>query len=318
MKTFVLPYRRANLIKLFFMLCFAINLSACNGSKGDSANDFCTILSDKAGDTIKPYDFVSLTYTLKTAEGKMIASTGKFDNRPQLLFRTPPIFKNDLYTALGRLSEGDSAEVKVNLASMVNKLHYNRPSTHSKYLVYQLRVNKVITRGTMNDSLLNARIEELKQQEADKAKNSEANKITNYITTLGLHPQNLPAGLRYVVMQKGGARKAQAGDILLVNYSITSLDGKVFDTNMASVAKAAGNYQPQKKYQPFETPILINNKLGFQQYAAMMAVGERALFLVPSNLAYGGNGNKLIEPYTPLRFEMQVTGFKSPKSNTKL
>lgn len=49
---------------------------------------------------------------------------------------------------------------------------------------------------------------------------------------------------------------------------------------------------------------------GFQEAAKLMKVGDKGVFIFPSSLGYGTGGSGSIPGYTPLLFEMEVTGVK--------
>lgn len=293
-----------NLIITTVIGCF---LSACTLSDKSNSDVQCKIIEDKAGNTIKEYDFISLTYTLKTPEGKVLASSGHFDKRPLLLFRTRPYFIGDLNTALGKLSEGDSAVIRINLDSMRVKMHYHLPAgTKGKYLSYEVRINKVITRGSMDDQTLNQKFEELKQSEVEQAKMSEAKKISAYVDAKHLHPQSTASGLRYTLATVTNKKRANTGDTVLVNYKISSLDGKVFETNYKEIAKQAGIFYAQGSYKPFRIVAGKKAGSGFNEAASLFGKGAKATVIMPSEIAYGIYGSRSIEPYTPLLYEIEI------------
>lgn len=289
--------------KIIIITLISYLLSACTGSKKNNSD--VQIIENKSGDTIKESDFVSLNYNLRTPDGKILSSSGKFDQRPLFMFRTHPYFIGDLNTALGELSEGDSAVIRISLDSMKAKMHYHM-SIKSKYLLYEVRINKVITRAGSNDQQLNQKFEELKESSILQAKVSENKKISNYIAANHLHPRSTASGLQYTLSEKGNGMTANDGDTVLVNYKITSLDGKVFETNHEKIARNNGVYYAQGKYQPLKTPIDKKNSTGFTEAAALFAKGTTANLIIPSKLAYSGRGSRSVDPYTPLLCEMEI------------
>jgi FKBP-type peptidyl-prolyl cis-trans isomerase len=82
---------------------------------------------------------------------------------------------------------------------------------------------------------------------------------------------------------------------------------------MATVAKAYGKYDAnrdaQKGYQSF--PFAVGKKdgmiPGFIEALDMMTDGEKAIFFLPSNLAYGEKGaGGVIPPNATLIFEIET------------
>jgi FKBP-type peptidyl-prolyl cis-trans isomerase len=49
---------------------------------------------------------------------------------------------------------------------------------------------------------------------------------------------------------------------------------------------------------------------GFDEAAKLMKVGDKGIFVFPSSIGYGTTGKGTIPPYTPLVFEMEITGVK--------
>lgn len=294
--------------KIIIITLISYLLSACTGNSG------VQIIENKTGDLIREGDFVSLNYTLKTSDGKVLSSSGRFDQRPLFMFRTHPYFIGDLNSALGELSEGDSAVIRISLDSMKTKMHYHM-SVKGKYLLYEVRVNKVITRGKLTDQQLNQKFEELKEDGILQAKISEDKKISNYIMANHLHPRSTASGLQYTLSlsKKGNGLTANDGDTVLVNYRITSLDGKVFETNREKIARNSGIYYAQGKYQPLKTPIDKKNSTGFTEAAALFAKGTVANLIIPSKLAYAGHGSRSVDPYTPLLCEMEIVAIVPQK-----
>lgn len=95
------------------------------------------------------------------------------------------------------------------------------------------------------------------------------------------------------------------GDTITVNYTGKFLSNKVFETTIKSVAIDNGIYNENGKYEPVEF-LLGGVILGFQYGISNMEIGEKATVFVPSEFAYGREGNRNIGPNTPLIFELEL------------
>jgi len=106
-------------------------------------------------------------------------------------------------------------------------------------------------------------------------------------------------GLRYVVLEEGKGALAKPGDLVQVLYTGWLLDGTVFDKSV----------DPAK---PFEFRLARNNVIeGWDQGLQMMRPGEKRVFIVPYELAYGSRGHPpAIPPRATLVFEVQLLGVK--------
>lgn len=121
------------------------------------------------------------------------------------------------------------------------------------------------------------------------------------------------SGLKYVVTQKGIGVKGADGSNIYFHYAGYFEDGNLFDSSMSSVAKAYGKYDPSRDaqggYKAF--PFTVGKKdgmiPGFIEALDMMTDGEKAIFFLPSNLAYGEKGaGGVIPPNATLIFEIET------------
>lgn len=102
----------------------------------------------------------------------------------------------------------------------------------------------------------------------DESKASEQPTDSTYATTA--------SGLKYIVLQEGTGASPTATDRVKVNYRGELLSGQIFDTNITS-----------------GEPITfgLNQVIpGWTEGLQLMKVGEKAVFYIPYNLAYGEQG----------------------------
>ena len=100
------------------------------------------IAVDKSGPNIQPGDFVSASVVIKTDGDSVLQSTYETGRR----IETPipkSQSKGDIISGLLKLSEGDSAVIKINIDSMYKK-QPKPPGIKGKYIVYDIKIEKVI------------------------------------------------------------------------------------------------------------------------------------------------------------------------------
>ncbi|WP_395625764.1 FKBP-type peptidyl-prolyl cis-trans isomerase [Daejeonella sp.] len=294
--------------KLVIVLGLAVTgLTACKNFEKGEGDMLYKIHTDKAGETIKEGDFIAFKAIEKTEGDSVLYSSYDYD-RPSLMVKEKSVFKGDLFAALSLLSEGDSATFKINIDSMVQKMGRPMPSdTTKKYLVYTIKIDKVIPKGNLNDSLFRVKIDAYLKAEMEVAKTSEVKKIKAYVASKSLKPTVSASGLNYVISTQGSGAKANPGDTVLVNYTGMFLSGKVFDTSLAEVAKKSGTFNPQRPYEPLKLPVGMNSSIpGFEEGLMLLSKGAKATLILPSNLAYGEQGNQGIPPFSPLIFEIEM------------
>jgi FKBP-type peptidyl-prolyl cis-trans isomerase FklB len=135
----------------------------------------------------------------------------------------------------------------------------------------------------------------IKQQkiQAEKAEKSKAegeaflaaNKSKDGVITL-------PDGLQYTVLTEGTGAMPGASDVVSVNYRGTLVDGTEFDSSY-------------KRGQPASFP--VNGVIrGWTEALQMMKTGSKWKLFIPSELAYGENGQRTIPPNSVLIFEVEL------------
>ncbi len=103
-----------------------------------------------------------------------------------------------------------------------------------------------------------------------------------------------PSGLQYQVMAKGTGKQAAMGKTVTVHYTGTMLDGTVFDSSVA-------------RGEPADFPLNPGGLIqGWLEAIPMMKEGDKWKLFIPSDLAYGPQGNQGIAPNSLLIFEVEL------------
>ncbi len=107
------------------------------------------------------------------------------------------------------------------------------------------------------------------------------------------------SGLRYKMIQKGSGKKAESGKTVSVHYEGSLESGKVFDSSY-----------PRKK--PIEFRLGQGQVIeGWDEGIALLQVGDKARFVIPSYLAYGSSGaGGVIPPNATLVFDVELMDVK--------
>ena len=103
------------------------------------------------------------------------------------------------------------------------------------------------------------------------------------------------SGLQYKVLFEGRGRKPHPKAMVSVHYRGMLLNGQEFDSSYASDEPLRQNLKRVIK--------------GWDEGLQLMTPGSVYLFLIPSELAYGGRGTSGIPPDSDLIFEIEL--FKS-------
>ncbi len=287
----------------------AFAFTSCKQFKKGEGDMMYKIHTDKTTPKINEGDFVSVWAIQKTEDDSVMYSSYDYD-RPSFLSLQKPAFKGDLYTAIGMLSEGDSATFKINLDSLTQKSGAPRPANiKGKYMIYTLKVDKVIPKGKSTDQVFQAKVEEFFKAETEKAKKNESARIAAFIKKEDLKPTVTASGLNYVISKESKGATAKPGDTVEVNYTGKFLSGKVFDTSYEKVAKESGSYMQGRPYQPIKLPVGVGSGIiaGWDEALLLLPQGTKATLVLPSKLAYGEQGSQpAIPPFTPLVFDVEI------------
>jgi peptidyl-prolyl cis-trans isomerase A (cyclophilin A) len=107
------------------------------------------------------------------------------------------------------------------------------------------------------------------------------------------------SGLRYQFIQKGDGKQAESGKTVAVHYEGSLENGKVFDSSY-----------PRKK--PIEFRLGQGQVIeGWDEGIALLRVGDKARFVIPSDLGYGSRGaGGAIPPNATLIFDVELMEVK--------
>jgi peptidyl-prolyl cis-trans isomerase A (cyclophilin A) len=107
------------------------------------------------------------------------------------------------------------------------------------------------------------------------------------------------SGLRYQILQKGSGSKATKGATVSVHYKGQLPDGTVFDSSY-------------KRKEPIEFALGTGQVIaGWDEGVALLNVGDKARFVIPSHLGYGAQGaGGVIPPNSNLIFDVELVEVK--------
>jgi FKBP-type peptidyl-prolyl cis-trans isomerase len=127
----------------------------------------------------------------------------------------------------------------------------------------------------------------------EKAKQKEL------LDSVAIGYEETKSGLRYQILQKGSGKQATKGAGVSVHYKGQLLDGTVFDSSY-------------KRKDPIDFNVGIGQVIaGWDEGILLLQVGDKARFVIPSNLAYGSAGaGGVIPPDATLIFDVELMAVK--------
>ncbi|MBS3808260.1 MAG: FKBP-type peptidyl-prolyl cis-trans isomerase [Bacteroidales bacterium] len=106
-----------------------------------------------------------------------------------------------------------------------------------------------------------------------------------------------PSGLYHIVLEEGQGPGVQEGDTVVVHYEGKFLNGKFFDST-------------KQRKQPFE--FVYGHEMqvikGMEEVIGKMYEGEKALAILPSEVAFGKTGSStgIVPPYTSVVYKVSL------------
>lgn len=125
----------------------------------------------------------------------------------------------------------------------------------------------------------------------------EKTKLSNYLTECTNDFQMDPQGLYKQIISEGNGESVKVKDTLVLNYEGRFLNGKVFDSTIKR--KKTFEYIYGTEWQVIR---------GMELAVSDMKEGEKAMFILPSEFAFGqtGNSNGAIPPFSTLIYEIEL------------
>lgn len=126
----------------------------------------------------------------------------------------------------------------------------------------------------------------------------ESDEINQYVARHNWPVKMTGTGLRYVILKKGKGAQPISGDFVLVNYTISLLDGTLCYTSEKDGAKG---FKVEGD----------NVESGLHEAVLLMHVGDKAKFILPSYMANGLQGdNDKIPPMSAIVVDLELLDLK--------
>lgn len=123
---------------------------------------------------------------------------------------------------------------------------------------------------------------------------NEKRDIDNFVKRKGWPMTETGTGLRYSVYEKGKGEQVQSGDLVMVNFEITLLNGE-----LCYSSEETGSEEFVVDHDHVES--------GLHEAIKYLHVGDKAKIIIPSHLAFGLTGDSdKIPPLSPIVYDLEV------------
>ena len=108
-----------------------------------------------------------------------------------------------------------------------------------------------------------------------------------------------PSGLTYLITKKGMGRQPKTGETVIIHYTGMLTNGVKFDSS-------------RDRGEPLSFELGVGRVIkGWDEGIAKLRIGDHAILVIPSNLAYGSRGaGGVIPPDSTLIFVVEVVDVK--------
>lgn len=243
----------------------------------------------KSEDTqsVQTNDILSAYFTYRKEDSVFNQSNTAAPTDIQVLEST---YKGDIYDALKMMHIGDS------MTFILNTKDFFEITVGTKQIPSYLDSVEYFYLDVRVDSIKSFKeMEAKKQAEREKFKAEEPGKIQKYLNEHNITEDTLAGGLIVSHTKTGNGKAVKTGSHIDVHYKVKVIGNEWFEDTRA-------------RNQSF-THLVGTGRFGagFDQAVTEMKEGGKAVFVIPSNLAFGAEGVQgIIPPYSPLIFDVEV------------
>jgi FKBP-type peptidyl-prolyl cis-trans isomerase len=236
----------------------------------------------------QPGDYITVGIKYKTLKDSVF-----FSGRRKFQV-TKPDFQGSVDECFSMLSRGDKANFILNAGNFFTKtLQIKPPSFLNPETGMIIEINMLeIQSGKDYDNEKKAFlkwIEDFGEYEKEI--------LSQYMLEKKLSIRPTETGMYYIKVKEGHGRKVVTGDTIIVDYEGRFLNGKFFDSTV-------------KRHESFQFVYGTEWQVvkGLEEVFGLMSEGEKALVILPSELAFGETGSStgIIPPFTSLIFEVEL------------
>ena len=190
--------------------------------------------------------------------------------------------------------------------------HLETPWLDNKHTVFGNVIDgmNVVNSISQNDEIISVKInavgdkakafdaakafENFNKSKADRIEKEKENEL-KILKDLSKGFSKTSSGLLYKFEKENNTHKPSNGNRVKVHYKGMLLDGTVFDSSF-------------KRNQPIEFTLGVGQVIkGWDEGISLLGIGDKASFIIPSDLAYGSSGaGGVIPPNATLVFEVEL------------
>ena len=247
----------------------------------------------KDGQQVQDGDVLVGEMTVRFDTMELFSNVGHTDR----ILQAMPTFDGDIYEGLLMMHVGDKVTFAVDADKQAQFLQANqmppfyKPGAGMK-IYYEIELQDIVTKDEIVQEQANF------MQEMQERQQNEPQVIADYVVQNNITAKPTADGLYVIVKKKGTGAKVAMGRQVAIHYTGRLLDGTTFDSSIDGdpISYTVGQMS------------LIR---GWEEGVMGQPEGTQLQIIMPSSLGYGSQGaGRLIPPYSPLMFDLEIVSVK--------
>lgn len=130
--------------------------------------------------------------------------------------------------------------------------------------------------------------------------------LSQYLEQNNITAEPLSNGIYFLESVPGTGETPVTGDYVIVEYTASLIDGKVFDTTSEEIAAMKGILSSSVLYGNAKFKLLNTSVKGIEEGLKLMKEGGEARLIIPSRLGYGSTTNSKVPAYSTLIYDIKL------------
>ena len=236
-------------------------------------------------------DILVLNMKYSTEQDSVLFDTREISRKYRMQMKKPSHEGGSIEDAFAMMSVCDSARFIIDAQSFFQKTRETNLPPYIK------PGSKLIFDIKLVDIQSIEEIEEERRAIRHSNEQEEMKILNSYLERANIKVKPSENGLYYIEEVKGTGKQAKMGKTVVVHYTGTFIDGKVF-------------YSTLRRNEPFTFVLGEEKEIQWDQGIERMKEGGRAKLIIPSHLAYDSTQTGPIPPYSTLIFEVELLEVK--------
>jgi len=272
------------------LIVFSCKTSTNGYEKTESGLEYKYDIKKDTSRQVKLDDFLVMDVKYYSAHDSLLFTTESFSGKFRMKYKDASK-KGDINEALGMMKVGDSMSFKVDAKIFFTETRHD--SCQKNLIGTKIRF-EIALREIQTEAI----VKQLKQELSIREKDKETSLLDEFISHNYPDCKPTKSGLYIIQTKQGKGANPKNGSKVTVHYIAHFINGEIFTNSY-------------RKNRPFIFTLGKQEVIeGLEEGLLTMKQGGKAVFVIPSKLAYGEAGRKPVPPNSTIVFEMELLSIK--------